>query len=507
MIWVLKVVGSEICARSQALSLNRAEQRGKLMSKKRAIASVSTLFLGVALAAAIPANAAVTRSVAVHSAATPGTQLWVKRYQGSSDNEATATSVALSPNGGMAFVTGGTLQGSTEDWTTIAYNTATGAQLWVKNFATPVSPAAPASSAEAIAISPNGEDVYVTGRALIGGNTEYFATIAYNATTGAQLWLKRYNPDIDSPSVGTSVVVSPNGKDVYVTGHSAGTYATIAYNAVTGAQLWAKRAAGYGSNASSVVSPNGKEVLVSEGRTSGSSNDGYYVTSSYNATTGALLWTKSYTGKEGPKGGSSGAAHAIAISKNGGTVFVTGVFYTEAGTASYVTIAYTVANGAQRWVKLNASPIGSSTADGANSIAVNPNGKEVYVTGDIDHPGAATEDATYAYNAVTGAQLWLKIYYPDPNLESDSKSNAVAVSPDGTKVYIAGFSVGGEYATTIAYNAATGMPLWAESYRSSTDTTDLADVMAVSHVTGRVFVVGSGESFDSSYYLTIAYSG
>ncbi|MCW2929175.1 MAG: repeat containing protein [Actinomycetia bacterium] len=477
------------------------------MRRKRAIAAVSTLFLGAALAAAIPANAAVTRAVAVHSATTPGTQLWVKRYQGSSDNEATATSVALSPNGGTAFVTGGTLQGSTEDWTTIAYSTATGAQLWVKNFATPVSPAAAASSAEAIAISPNGKDVYVTGRALIGGRTEYFATIAYNATTGAQLWIKRYNPDIYSPSSGTSVVVNPNGKDVYVTGRSAGTYATVAYNAVTGAQLWVKRTAGYGSNASAVVSPDGTKVLVSEGRTSASSNDGYYVTSSYNATTGALLWTKNYTDQGGPKGAGSGAAHAIAISPNGGTVFVTGVFYTAAGTASYATIAYAVANGAQRWVKWNASPIGSSTADGANSIAVNPNGKEVYVTGDIDHADAATEYATFAYNAVTGAQLWVKIYYPDPNLESDSRANAVAVSPDGTKVYIAGFSVGGEYATTIAYNAATGTPLWAENYRDSTDSTDLADVIAVSHVTGRVFVTGSGSSYDSSYYLTIAYVG
>jgi outer membrane protein assembly factor BamB len=141
-------------------------------------------------------------------------------------------------------------------------------------------------------------------------------------------------------------------------------------------------------------------------------------------------------------------------------------------------------------------------------VAASPNGKDVYVTGDIDHAGAATEDATIAYNAATGAQLWVKIYYPDPALDSDSRAAAVAVSRDGTKMYIAGFSVGGEYATTIAYNAATGTQQWVKDYNpGSNDDADMASAIAVSHATGMVFVTGNGRTFDSGYYLTIAYAG
>ena len=58
-----------------------------------------------------------------------------------------------------------------------------------------------------------------------------YATIAYNAATGAQRWAKRY----DGPGTGDgqaySAAVSPNGATVFVTGYSGGTgdYATIAY--------------------------------------------------------------------------------------------------------------------------------------------------------------------------------------------------------------------------------------------------------------------------------------
>ena len=67
--------------------------------------------------------------------------------------------------------------------------------------------------------------------------------MAYNAATGAQVWVKRYNPTGGS-WYARAVAVSPSGKTVYVTGGSGLAYATIGYNAATGAQLWVKRVAG-----------------------------------------------------------------------------------------------------------------------------------------------------------------------------------------------------------------------------------------------------------------------
>ena len=77
--------------------------------------------------------------------------------------------------------------------------------------------------------------VYVTGQSWGGAaKADDYATVAYDAATGAQLWARRYNgPGIftDHPA---SAVVGPNGKTVFVTGISAGRaasgddYATMA---------------------------------------------------------------------------------------------------------------------------------------------------------------------------------------------------------------------------------------------------------------------------------------
>jgi outer membrane protein assembly factor BamB len=476
-----------------------------MLRKSITVAAAGALFGSLAIAGSVaPAGAVTLRPADVSPAAAPGAQLWVQRYQGSSDNSAVATSIALSPNGKVAFVTGGTLQGSTEDWTTIAYSAATDAQLWIRNFATPVGAAAPPSSAEAIAVSPNGKTLYVTGRAFTGGNTEYFVTIAYNAATGAKLWSKGYNPDAYAPSGADSVVVSPNGKMVYVSGSSPGVYATVAYNAATGARLWVRRVINITAEISVVVSPNGKEVLVSAGGSDDPADDGYYVTSAYNAATGAKLWSKNYTGPEGPKGGSSGTAHAIAVSPNGKAVFVTGGFYHVNSSSAYVTIAYNVITGAQLWVKSSYSDsYGDVTA--ASSVAVSPNGKDVYVTGDAEVASEFGGNAvTIAYSAATGAQLWAKSY---DGGSSDLMTNAssVAVSPDGKTVYVTGSTSSTARTATVAYSAATGAQLWAENYNpGGNDDSDITSAMAVGP--SGVFVTGNGRTYDSSYYLTIAYA-
>jgi hypothetical protein len=89
---------------------------------------------------------------------------------------------------------------------------------------------------------------------------------------GARLWVRRYNGpgnNLGNDDVARSAAVSPDGSTVYVTGYSQGTssdeYATIAYNAATGARLWASRyndPSNYGAEANSVaVSPDGDTVL------------------------------------------------------------------------------------------------------------------------------------------------------------------------------------------------------------------------------------------------------
>jgi outer membrane protein assembly factor BamB len=60
-----------------------------------------------------------------------------------------------------------------------------------------------------------------------------YATVAYNAATGAQLWVRRYTGAANSEDEPTSLAVSPTTGTVYVTGQSFITsgddYATVAY--------------------------------------------------------------------------------------------------------------------------------------------------------------------------------------------------------------------------------------------------------------------------------------
>ena len=71
--------------------------------------------------------------------------------------------------------------------------------------------------AYAVEASPNGARVFVTGESR-GLDGEYdYGTIAYDATDGSQLWVGRYDAGLDDAS---AIAVSPDGTAVFVTGNS-----------------------------------------------------------------------------------------------------------------------------------------------------------------------------------------------------------------------------------------------------------------------------------------------
>ena len=276
---------------------------------------------------------------ASHALANPGAQLWVKRYNGRG-GDAYAYSVAVSPTGKVVFVTGYSAAASGYfGYATVAYNAATGAQLWVKRYNSGPGGTTGASS---LAVSPTGAMVYVTGTSFSSTKNYNYATVAYNATTGAQVWVKRYVDPAKGGDEAYSVAVSPTGKMVFVTGQGYGNsttgvdYAMVAYNATTGAQTWVKRYNGPANGAdyaySVAVSPTGGTVYVT-GPSGGASLSTNYATVAYNATTGAQTWVQRYGGANSPN-----TATSMAISPTSGTVFVTGQGF--GASEGYATIAY-----------------------------------------------------------------------------------------------------------------------------------------------------------------------
>ncbi|MBI4730338.1 MAG: hypothetical protein HY775_12715, partial [Acidobacteria bacterium] len=90
--------------------------------------------------------------------------------------------------------------------------------------------------AYSLGVSPDGARVYVTGQSYGSGSSYDYATLAYDALTGAKLWEVRYNGPGNYDDRATSLGVSPDGARLYVTGYSYGSgssydYATLAYDA------------------------------------------------------------------------------------------------------------------------------------------------------------------------------------------------------------------------------------------------------------------------------------
>jgi hypothetical protein len=461
---------------------------------------------GASASAAAPQGMQAVRLSAVgtaRAAVSPGTQLWAKLYNGSGLGHAEA--VAVSPNGKTAFVTGTKAE---DGYVTIAYNTATGAQLWTKLYK---GSGGLGNTAKAVAVSPDGNTVFVTGEISSAASAAAYVTIAYNTATGAQRWIKAYK-GVVGVNFANALAVSPSGKTVFVTGQSdskgfVAQYATVAYNAATGAQLWATRYGGPGSSSdiahAVAVSPDGKTVFVTGVSTSSTSASATFTddaTVAYNAATGAQLWA---TRHSGPLDVDNGYDNALAVSPTGGAVYVTGINGSASSAGpGYDTIAYNATTGAQLWAK------SYSSSGGALWVAVSPDGSTVFTTGETFRPGAGIGYATVAYNAATGAQLWAKRYVGNVGAIPEALAYAAAVSPSGGTVYVTGLSWkhGYEYAT-IAYNAATGAQQWIKLYAfpGNNSTEGLGPVAeAVSPTSGTVIVTGADVAGE---WATVAYSG
>jgi WD40 repeat protein len=462
-----------------------------------AVAAAAALgMVGVAAASASGAATNTTPGPAARAAAAavPGTQLWVQRYgNGSGSEMADPVLAAASPTGRTVFVTGSSHRtASVFDYATLAYNADTGKQLWAARYNGPTNRQ---DMARALAVSPDGRTVFVTGQSLAKGRNN-FATVAYNAGTGKQLWVSRYSSF--GGGVPNSMAVTPGGGRVFVTGSIGGHYGTVAYRADNGKQLWVTRYNGPGNGAdwanSIATSPTERKVFVT-GESPGPDRSGQYATLAYDAATGKQLWVERY---------GIGDVRSLAVSPGGGRVFVTGEIGTTTG-SDYATVAYRADTGRQLWAARYTGPAGQYNE--AKSVVASPTERKVFVTGSCgpyDYGSPVDHDyATVAYDAATGTQLWATRYNGHGN--GNDFANSMAVSPTGQTVFVTGESLGtasrSEYAT-VAYNAATGEQLWLQRYGYGSASSIAASPR------GQVFVTGYDAHWPADHdYATVAYSG
>jgi outer membrane protein assembly factor BamB len=366
-------------------------------------------------------------------------------------------------------------------------------------------------------VSPDGSRVFVTGYIVGAPGNDDYGTVAYDASTGTKLWGTRYNGLGNGNDSATALGVSPDGSKVFVTGHSIGAsgyvdYATLAYDASTGTKLWVTRYKGPSSpftdyNVSSAlgVRPDGSMVFVT-GYSRGASGFLDYATLAYDASTGAKLWVGRYDGS----GNEDDYASALAVSPDGSKVLVTGYSIGHnPGNYDYATLAYDAATGTALWVARYNGPDSGYNGDYAKALGVSPDGSKVFVTGYSFEASGKDDGTTLAYNASTGVRVWVRRYNGPSN--GNSAALALGVSPDGSKVFVSGFTAGAsasdQYAT-LAYDASTGARLWGTRYNGPGNGNDMATALAVSPDGSKVFVTGySPGASGSDDYATLAYDG
>jgi hypothetical protein len=108
---------------------------------------------------------------------------------------------------------------------------APGSTLWVSRYD---GRAHGGDRARAMGVSPDGSMVFVTGNSYNTDGRGHYATVAYDAATGAKVWVSRYDGLAYKTIAPSALGVSPDGSTVFVTGNSRGPngddYATVAYS-------------------------------------------------------------------------------------------------------------------------------------------------------------------------------------------------------------------------------------------------------------------------------------
>jgi hypothetical protein len=181
---------------------------------------------------------------------------WAENYNGPSDGNDIAGSLALDPEGNIIVAATSDSLGTLFDYLVIKYDVS-GNILWKKRYN---GPANDGDHANAMITDDKG-NVYVTGWSVGNGTEIDFATVKYSSE-GIRQWVARWDDPAGSED-GANAIAIDNQKNVYITGYSTGEetrkyITTVKYN-IDGIQQWASQ-----YNADSVSSDSGMFNVLDE---------------------------------------------------------------------------------------------------------------------------------------------------------------------------------------------------------------------------------------------------
>jgi len=233
------------------------------------------------------------------------------------------------------------------------------------------------NGARSVAVSPDGNHVYAAG-----WEDDAVAVFSRDTVNGTLTFVEREKDgegDVDGLDGASSVAISPDGSHVYATGHWDGGVVIFSRDDASGALTFVDwKISSYEGSRSVAVSPDGRHVYVA------CSDDDAVVVYTRNASDGKLTFREvQRDGVDGVDG--LDLAQSVAVSPDGRYVYVAGL-----GDDAVAVFSRNASDGRLTFVEVQRDGVGGvGGLDGAEWVAISPDGDHVYATGRHDDAVAA----------------------------------------------------------------------------------------------------------------------
>ncbi len=308
----------------------------------------------------------------------------------------------------------------------------TGEVLWSQHYA---SPEGVNEAALGMALDSN-NNVFITGSAQIGAQSEEAMTIKLDAGNGNILWNKTFGGSEATDDISWQIVIGSDDNPIIsgflVEAGEVPNYFTRKMDNATGNMIWDKRGPEAQNNVTNcgtwlALMPNDDVVMCQ--RVFGANGYDVYL-HRFAALDGSTVWSRTY---DSPT--HSGDDPKKMICDADGNLIVVGV-QDISWNYNFMVLKFDGETGNAIWNSNYDGPPG--WYDVAKDVTTGPGGS-VIVTGLSDGSGTGWDWATVAFDGADGAQLWEK-RFDGPTSQSDEPSCVIA--NDAGEVFVTGYGYG-----------------------------------------------------------------